>query len=126
MVDARPDSRVMAYVELRKPHRFQRFAVVKTNSLAVALDVASDKAVATAVHERLFRQRRHGRFWHCVGFAGLADVRDYLRDHLRFVHRASWTVDDATLRRHAEGRFVIRRAVRYELFERRPAGSRGR
>ena len=126
MVDARPDSRVLAYVERRNPQRYQRFGIVRTNRLEMANDRASDRAVAAAMGERLFRSRRAGRFWHRVPFDSLGDARQYLREHLRFVHRATWVVDAAMRRRHADDEFVIRRAVRYEVFERRSAGSRAR
>ena len=126
MVDARPDSRVLAYVERSKPQGYQRFGIVRTNRLEMANDRASDRAVAAAVGARLFRSRRAGRFWHHVRFKSLGDARQYLREHLRFVHRATWVVDAATRRRYADDGFVIRRAVRYEVFDRRSAGSRAR
>jgi hypothetical protein len=65
----------------------------------------------------LFRRRRHGRLWHRVPFDSLADLRQYLLEHLRFVHRAKWIRDAPTRRRHANEQFVIRRAVRYEILE---------
>lgn len=117
LVDARPDSRVLAYAERRTPRGFQRFGVVKTNSGELTSDRASDRAITAVKREGLFRSRRRGRFWHRVGFASLADLRQYLIEHLRFVHRAEWVVDDATRRRHATNPFVIRRAVRYEILE---------
>jgi hypothetical protein len=119
LIDARPDSRVPAYVQRRKTRGFQIFGSVKTNKVELANDRASDNAIAEVVRERLFRRRRHGRFWHRVAFGSLADVRQYLREHLRFVHRAEWVVDEATRRRHANDRFVIRRAVRFELLDSR-------
>jgi hypothetical protein len=117
LVDARPDSRVPAYAERRKPRGFQRFGVVRTSRLELASDRASDRAVARVVREGLFRRRRSGRFWHLVTFSSLAELRKYLSEHLRFVHRAEWIVDRATRKRHANDQFVIRRAVRYELLE---------
>lgn len=117
LVDARPDSRVLAYAERRTPRGFQRFGVVKTNRGELTSDRASDRAITAVKREGLFRSRRRGRFWHRVGFASLADLRQYLIEHLRFVHRAEWVVDDATRRRHATDPFVIRRAVRYEILE---------
>lgn len=115
LIDARPDSRVPAYVERRKTTGFQRFGIVNTSRAELDNDRASDRAIAHVVRERLFKRRRHGRFWHPVPFASLADVRKYLREHLRFVHRATWNVDAPTRKRHANEPFVIRRAVRYEL-----------
>jgi SAM-dependent methyltransferase len=115
LVDARPDSRVPAYAERRKPRGFQRFGVVKTSRLELANDRASDQAITRVVLEGLFKRRRSGRFWHRVPFGDLAELRRYLWEHLRFVHRAEWVVDAATRKRHANDQFVIRRAVRYEL-----------
>jgi hypothetical protein len=117
LVDARPDSRVLAYAERRKARGFQRFGEVRTNRAELASDRRSDLAIARVVGERLFRSKRQGRFWHQVPFDSLADLRQYLREHLRFVHRPKWVVDEATRKRHANERFVIRRAVRYEILE---------
>ena len=119
LVDARPDSRVLAYAERRKLRGFQRFGVVKTNRLELANDRASDRAVARVVREGLFKSRRRGRFWHLVPFSSIAELRKYLSEHLRFVHRAKWVVDSATRKRHSKDPFVIRRAVRYEILEAR-------
>src|SRR5438552_14293154 len=117
LVDARPDSRVPAYAERRKPRGFQRFGVVKTSRLELANDRASDRAITRVVREGLFKRRRAGRFWHRVPFSDLAELRKYLSEHLRFVHRAEWVVDGAMRKRHSNDQFVIRRAVRYELLE---------
>ena len=120
LIDARPDSRVLAFAQRRKPRGFQRFGVVKTSRLELANDRASDRAIARVVREGLFKRRRRGRFWHLVPFNSLTDLRTYLREHLRFVHRAEWVVDSATRERHSNDQFVIRRAVRYELLEALP------
>jgi len=117
LVDARPDSRVSAYAERRKPRGFQRFGVVKTSRMEMANDHASDRAIARVVQEGLFKRGRRGRFWHLVPFSSLAELRRYLSEHLRFVHRAEWVVDRATRKRHSNDPFVIRRGVRYELLE---------
>jgi hypothetical protein len=117
LVDARPDSRVLAYAERRRPWGFQRFGVVKTSRLEVANDVASDLAIARVVREGLFKRMRRGRFWHHVPFSSLAELRNYLREHQRFVHRAEWVVNSATRKRHSNDQFVIRRPVRYEVLE---------
>jgi hypothetical protein len=115
LVDARPDSRVLAHVERRKTSGFQRFGTVRTSSVEMRNDRASDVAIARVVREGLFRRTKPARFWHPVPFDNLAELRHYLSEHLRFVKRADWTVDAATRRRHADEPFVIRRAVRYEL-----------
>jgi len=117
LVDARPDSRVPAYAERRKSRGFERFGVVKTSRLEVANDRASDLAIASVVREGLFKRMRRGRFWHLVPFSNLAELRNYLRDHQRFVHRAEWVVDSATRKRHSNDQFVIRRPVRHEVLE---------
>jgi SAM-dependent methyltransferase len=117
LVDARPDSRVVAYAQRREARGFQLFGVVKTNRAELANDRASDGAIAQVKRQKLFRRRRHGRFWHRIPFKSLADLRQYLSEHLRFVHRARWVVDEATRRRHSNEQFAIRRAVRYEILE---------
>lgn len=121
LIDARPDSRVPAYAERRKSRGFQRFGVVKTSRLELANDRVSDRAIARVVGEGLFKSRRRGGFWHLVPFSSLAELRTYLREHLRFVHHAEWVVDVATRKRHSDDHFVIRRAVRYELLEALPS-----
>jgi hypothetical protein len=117
LVDARPDSRVPAYAERRKPRGFQRFAVVKTSRPELANDRASDRAIERVVREGLFKRTRSGRYWHLVSFASLRELRGYLREHRRFVHRPEWVVDSETRRRLSNERFVLRRAVRYELLD---------
>jgi hypothetical protein len=121
LIDARPDSRVSAYVERRRTRGFQIFGAVKTNSVELGNDRASDGAIERMVREGLFRRKRRGRFWHRVPFDSLRDLRHYLQEHLRFVHRVAWVVDEATRRRHADDQFVIRRAVRFELLASRGA-----
>ncbi len=117
LIDARPDSRVQAYAERRKPRGFQRFGLVKTNRAELENDRASDLAVVQVVREGLFRRRRRGRFWHPVPFTNLSELLRYLSEHLRFVHRAKWVVDVSTRKRYSAEPFVIRRAVRYEVLE---------
>lgn len=119
LIDARPDSRVLAHAERQRARGFQLFGVVKTSSAELVNDRASDRAIDRVVREGLFKRRRRGRFWHRVPFASLAALRQYLWEHLRFVRRAKWVVDAATRRRYSTEQFVIRRAVRYELLEAR-------
>ena len=116
LVDARPDSRVPAYAERKTARGHQRFGVIGTQRFELANDRAADRAMTQAVREGLFTPMRRGRFWHRMPFDGLAALREYLVDHLRLVHRARWVVDASTRRRHAHDPFVIRRAVRYEVF----------
>jgi hypothetical protein len=118
LVDARPDSRLLAFAERRSGKTFQKYGEVRTSSVELVNDRASDRAIARVVREGLFESKRRGRFWHRVPFGDLAALRTYLSDHLRFVRRAHWVVDAATLRRHAKDPFAIRRAVRYEVLER--------
>lgn len=115
LVDARPDSRVLAHPERRTKRGFQSFGNIRTSSVEMGNDRASDAAIARVVRDRLFRRTRPRRFWHRVPFESLAELRQYLSEHLRFVKRADWTVDAATRRRYALDPFVIKRAVRYEL-----------
>jgi hypothetical protein len=122
LIDARPDSRVLAYAELRTRRGFQRFGEVNTQRVELANDRVSDLAITQVVREGLFRRGRRGRFWHRVPFEGLTPLRAYLSNHLRFVHRTRWVVDEATRRRHANDLFVIRRAVRFELLESKSEG----
>src|SRR6266850_170523 len=117
-VDARPDSRVLARAELVTAGGHRRVGTINTAAVELVNDRLSDRAVARVVRERLFRRRRKGWFWHRVPFDDLAGLVQYLREHLRFVHRARWTVDAATRRRIKDERFTIRRAVRYELLKR--------
>jgi hypothetical protein len=117
LIDARPDSRVLAYVERRRGRGLQRFGVLRTNRVEMANDLGSDRAIAQVVRERLFKRRRRGRFWHHVPFESLADFREYLREHLRFVHRVTWVVDEKKRGRYANDQFVVRRAVRFELLD---------
>ena len=115
LVDARPDSRFLARAERRTTRGFQVFGNIRTSSVEMGNDRASDAAIARVVRDGLFRRSRPRRFWHRVPFDNLAELRKYLSEHLRFVKRAEWTVDAATRRRYAKDPFVIRRPVRYEL-----------
>ena len=117
LVDARPDSRVLAHAQRRRRRGFQRFGVINTNRAELAADLHADRAISAAVGEGLFKRGRHGRFWHLVPFESLAELRQYLWEHLRFVRRARWVVDAPTRKKHANDQFVIRRAVRYDLLE---------
>jgi hypothetical protein len=118
LVDARPDSRVLAYAERRKARGFQRFGVIRTSHAELVTDRASDRAVDRMIRKGLFKRRRGGRFWHLVPFDNLASLRQYLWEHLRFSRRARWVVEEATRRRYSSEPFVIRRAVRFEVLER--------
>lgn len=117
LVDARPDSRVLAYAERRTARGFRRFGLVKTNRDELENDRASDRAIASSVRARLFKRKRRGRFWHRVPFASLAELRQYLWEHGRFQRRAQWLVDAGARQRYADEPFVIRRAVRFEILE---------
>ena len=118
LVDARPDSRVLAHAEHVTQGGHRAIGTIRTARAELTNDVASDRAIARVQRERLFRSRRKGRFWHRVPFASLAELVEYLREHLRFEHRARWTIDAAARRRIANDRFTLRRAVRWELLDR--------
>jgi hypothetical protein len=119
LVDARPDSRVLAGAEHLTGRGHRRVGTINTARVERANDRISDRAIARVVREGLFERRRHGRFWHRVPFDDLSGLVQYLREHLRFAHRARWSVDAAMRRRIKNDRFAIRRAVRFELLDRR-------
>ena len=123
LVDARPDSRVIAYAEHRKGRRVEIYGEVDVNRVEKTSDQAADAAIERVVRDKIFRTSRKGRFWHRVPFEDLAELRRYLWNHQRFVRRAHWLVDAATLKRDARDPFVIRRPIRYEVLERLSAGS---
>jgi hypothetical protein len=119
LVDARPDSRVVAYAEHRGAKgKYQPAGVIATARPELSNDRTSDDSVATARGEGWFRSLRAGRFWHRVLFEDRPAMQRYLDDHARFVHRVRWMIDDAKRRRWNADEWAIRRAVRYELLER--------
>lgn len=114
LVDARPDSRVLAKIEHAR--RFVGF--LHTQAAERGLDAASDRAVARVKRDRVFRRVRSGRFWHRVGFDDLAALEAYLAEHLRFEHRIRWTPAGRRARRlWREDPFTIVRAIRFEVLE---------
>jgi hypothetical protein len=119
LVDARPDSRVLAYAEHVSGTTHRRIGTIKTSREELTNDRASDRAVATVVRARLFTRGRRGRFWHRVPFPDLAGLVQYLKEHLRFEHRARWTAAPAERRRIKDEPTAIRRAVRFELLKKR-------
>ena len=117
-IDARPDSRVLAHAEQVKARGHRSVGTIDTAAVERVNDRLSDRAVARLVREGLFRSRGRGRFWHRVPFDDLAELVQHLREHLRFEHRARWTVDATTRRRIKDDRFAIRRAVRWDVLDR--------
>ena len=119
LVDARPDSRVLAYAERQAPNgTYRRAGAIATASVERTNDRTSDRALATAVRSEWFRSLRRSRFWHRVLFENRSDMQRYLDDHPRFVHRVRWMIDPAMRRRWEPDPWAIRRAVRFELLER--------
>src|SRR6266850_1542067 len=97
LIDARPDSRVFAYAEHQgATSKFRPAGVIATAREEHTNDRTSDLAVTSAVGSRWFRPLRAARF----------------------VHRVRWKVDEAKRRRWDDDPWAIRRAVRFELFER--------
>ena len=119
LVDARPDSRVLAHAEQVTKTGHRAVGSIKTSREELINDRASDGAVARVARERLFTRGKHGRFWHRVPFDDLAGLVQYLKEHLRFEHRARWTITPSERRRIKDEPFAIRRAVRYELLRKR-------
>lgn len=119
LIDARPDSRVLAHAEhVLAPGRYRGAGSIRTSREELGNDRASDRAIAKVKSARLFRSVRHGRFWHRVHLDDLAALEDYLAEHMRFEHRVRWRIDVARRREWRNDPWVIRRAVRYELLQR--------
>jgi hypothetical protein len=111
-VDARPESRVHARVRAGSA-RGRVIGTIATQRPAMTDDRLSDRAIQEALRLKLFHPRRHGRLWHTIPFRDSAALNEYLREHLRFSSRVSWTVPAA---RRTEP-FFIERAVRFEILE---------
>src|SRR5262245_41207692 len=99
LVDARPDSRVLAYAEQITPRGFRRLGVIRPSARELPNDQSSDRAIATVARDRLFRRGTTHRYWHRISFENLDTLRDYLSDHLRFEKRARFSIDPAERRR---------------------------
>lgn len=116
LIDARPDSRVLAKLE----HAGRIVGTIRTKVSESGDDRASDRAVAAVKRERLFRRVRAGRFWHRLPFADLQTFEVYLLDHLRFQHHVDWAPAAKARRRDwRSDPFTLVRAVRFEVLERR-------
>ncbi len=119
LVDARPDSHVLAHAEhVFAPGRYREAGSIKTAREELGNDRASNLAIARVKRARLFRSVRRGRFWHRVHFEDLPALEDYLAEHMRFAHRVRWRVDTVRRREWRSDPWVIRRAVRYEVLQR--------
>jgi hypothetical protein len=114
LVDARPDSRVLARVRAGSA-RGRTIGTLTTQRIAAADDRRSDRAVGVVLRRRLFRSLRRGRLWHAIPFEDVGELQDYLDDHLRFSHRVVWRVP----RSRRAGPLFVERAVRFEVLERR-------
>jgi hypothetical protein len=114
LVDARPDSRVRARVRA-KTERGRIIGTIATQRETRFDDLMSDRAVRDVLDRGLFGSLRRGRIWHAIPFEGLAELRSYLRDHLRFSHRVQWRAS----RPQRDGPLFVDRAIRFELLERR-------
>lgn len=119
LVDARPDSRVLAYAEQVTDRGHRRIGTIRTSREELTNDRASDAAIARVLRDGLFSHGEKGRFWHRVPFEDLGGLVRYLKEHLRFEHRARWTVTPAERRKIRDGPMTIRRAVRFELLRKR-------
>ncbi|MEK6207382.1 MAG: hypothetical protein AABM32_07035 [Chloroflexota bacterium] len=113
-VDARPDSRVPAQVHAGSAGG-RVIGTIGTQRPTKTDDQLSDRAVRDVLRRKLFRSRRHGRLWHAIPFEDSDELNDYLRDHLRFSRRVSWSVPAG---RRTTPLFV-ERAVRFEILEKR-------
>jgi hypothetical protein len=113
-VDARPDSRVSARVRARTA-RGRVIGTIGSQRPTKTDDRLSDKAIRQVLRQNLFSSRRRGRLWHAIPFEDAAELRDYLRDHLRFSKRVRWLTPNA--RKIAP--LYVERAVRFEVLEKR-------
>jgi len=113
-VDARPDSRVSARVRAGSA-RGKVVGTIGTQRPTKADDTMSDRAIRDVLRRGLFRSRRRGRLWHAIPFEDPEELNDYLKDHLRFSRRVSWS---APASRRTTPLFV-ERAVRFEILEKR-------
>lgn len=112
LIDARPDSRVLARVE----RAGRTVATLETQRGAASDDRASDLAVSRVKRDGVLRRIRAGRFWHRMPFADRADFDTYLRDHLRFSHQPRWTAAWRAKAREWRGDpLVVVRAIRFEI-----------
>ncbi|TMB72461.1 MAG: hypothetical protein E6J52_12495 [Chloroflexi bacterium] len=107
LVDARPDSRVLGHAEHVTAGGHRSVGTIRTARAELGNDRASDRAIARVKRERLFRPRDKGRFWHRVPFDNLAALQQYLREHLRFEHRARWTVCVLTAARQRDASAIV-------------------
>jgi hypothetical protein len=114
LVDARPDSRVLARVRAGSA-RGRIIGTIATQRTAAADDRRSDRAVGVVLRRRLFQSVRRGRLWHAIPFEDADELQDYLDDHLRFSRRVRWRVP----RSRRPGPLFVERAVRFEILERR-------
>ena len=112
-IDARPDSRIAARVRERSAHG-RILGTIGTQRPTFTDDRMSDRAIDIVRREKVFRSVRRGRLWHAIPFEDEAELRDYLKDHLRFSRRVSWRVPAA--RRKTP--LFVQRAIRFEIFER--------
>src|SRR2546422_9304317 len=90
LVDARPDSRVVAYAEHgTATGTYRQAGVIATSHEELVNDRGSDDAVATAVGSGWVRSRGAGPSRPPAAFEDRPTLQRYLRDHARFVHRGS-------------------------------------
>src|SRR5260370_25149350 len=87
LVDARPDSRVLANAERgAATGKYRQAGVIATSREELTNDRRSDDAVATAVRSGWFRSLGAGRLSAPVLFRDRAPLPRYLDDPPRFVH----------------------------------------
>ena len=114
VIDARPDaSRWPRVVAARRV----RGRLVQSAD-ADRRDGSADAAVETVVTRGLFRRTgERGVVWHDVRFVDLAELDDYLSEGGRYAGFEGAT--RRALRPFARGPLTMRRAIKFELLERR-------
>jgi len=114
LVDARPDSRVLARVDVAG----RTVGTLATQPATVGDDRMSDRAIGRVKRERLFRSTRRGRFWHPMRFVDGHALRAYLDESLRLARRVRWRIPAEERRRIVNEPVAVLRAVRYEVLRR--------
>ncbi len=114
VIDARPDSsrppRVIAHGRVR--------GRIRQGADADERDRRADEAVARVVARGLFRRTgERGAVWHTTRFADLAELDEYLSDSARYAEYERGT--RRALLPFRRGPLTMRRAIRFEVLERR-------
>ena len=113
VIDARPDA--AARPRLIAGGRVRARVVQSVD--ADTRDGHADEAIERVIREGLFRRTgERGRLWHGATFADLAQLDDYLDETARYARYEGGT--RRALVRFRDGPIRMRRAIKFEMFER--------